>query len=291
MKKVKVHDEFESLKSIGIATAFFEDYQNEHIELHGVDVVLLSLIIKGRGVHYLGSQRFAESGKSLAVTHYGEYHSIVSSEKMQILNIYLDLKSFSLPILGEELDSILATFLPRDSSMRLINRIYRLETNGKIEELAKSLHEELLMCKSGYLVAVKNYFRLFLIECCRQVKAFCLCEFESIEDNNRIFELCNYLAENFEKNLTLDNLAKRSCYQKNYLCKKFKAVMNQSIFEYITELRVQKALYLLRTSDENIISIALKCGFSDVSYFSKIFKRQMQFTPLEFRKLSLVAKK
>jgi len=47
--------------------------------------------------------------------------------------------------------------------------------------------------------------------------------------------------------------------------------------------RIQEALLRLRTTDEKILSIALQCGFNDLSYFNRTFKRLLGRTPRECR--------
>jgi AraC-like DNA-binding protein len=68
-----------------------------------------------------------------------------------------------------------------------------------------------------------------------------------------------------------------------YLKKGFKELFNQTISEYIGELKLTKAKHLLLTSDTSIQEIAHKLGYSNSSNFSNAFKNQLGVSPIEFR--------
>jgi AraC-like DNA-binding protein len=55
-------------------------------------------------------------------------------------------------------------------------------------------------------------------------------------------------------------------------------------FEYLNSYRIEVAGEQLLRSDSTVAQIAVNCGFNDVSYFSKIFRRYMGDTPLNYRK-------
>ena len=86
-----------SLRTLGIGVAYFPKYINHKLNLHSLDVVLLSFIIRGQGRHVIDDTTFEERGASLGVTHYGQRHDILTDEQgMDIINVYLNLKVFPL---------------------------------------------------------------------------------------------------------------------------------------------------------------------------------------------------
>jgi len=58
--------------------------------------------------------------------------------------------------------------------------------------------------------------------------------------------------------------------------------MQLSIPQYITAVRLQNACALLERNNTCIKDVALKCGFSDSLYFSKVFKKEMHLSPKAF---------
>jgi transcriptional regulator GlxA family with amidase domain len=54
--------------------------------------------------------------------------------------------------------------------------------------------------------------------------------------------------------------------------------------EYITRLRVQNAMSLLKQSSMSVQEIARQCGYDDPNYFSRLIRRHTRHSPLEFRR-------
>jgi AraC-like DNA-binding protein len=55
------------------------------------------------------------------------------------------------------------------------------------------------------------------------------------------------------------------------------------VIAYLVERRIQAAIWKLREADEKILSIALSCGFNDLAYFNRTFKRIVGTTPTKYR--------
>lgn len=87
-----------------------------------------------------------------------------------------------------------------------------------------------------------------------------------------------------DRELSLNQLSRKFYVSNVYLCIRFKDTVGKTFVRYLTELRVQKAAGLLRTSGEKVNSIAEEVGFDNGSYFTKIFKKEMGMTPAEYRR-------
>ena len=83
--------------------------------------------------------------------------------------------------------------------------------------------------------------------------------------------------------LNLHNIAEKLNVSNEYLSSIFKKETGKTITEYIREKRLSYAVYLLRSTNLQIQTIALHCGIVDVQYFSKLFKKHTGKTPTEFR--------
>ena len=68
-----------------------------------------------------------------------------------------------------------------------------------------------------------------------------------------------------------------------YLSTLFRRECGCTLTEYVNRRRIDRALALLRDSDQRIQEIAEACGFSDVNYFICLFKRQTGVTPGQYR--------
>ncbi len=100
----------------------------------------------------------------------------------------------------------------------------------------------------------------------------------------KIFDLINYLNENYSEKFSLTELADSVSMSRNECCRYFKQMMNMTITEYLLEYRLSKAAEFLEISGLSIYEIAEKTGFCDVSYFIKKFKEKTGITPSTYRK-------
>ena len=73
-------------------------------------------------------------------------------------------------------------------------------------------------------------------------------------------------------------------YDESYFCRLFKSVVGVRPMEYIRVLRLEKARRLLTNEKKGISKVALECGFSDVNYFTRCFRRHYGITAGEYRK-------
>ena len=83
--------------------------------------------------------------------------------------------------------------------------------------------------------------------------------------------------------LSLGALAQSQNISAGYLSTVFKKETGKTISEYIREKRINHAIHLLGTTHLQIQTVALHCGIMDVQYFSKLFKKQTNMTPKEYR--------
>lgn len=73
-------------------------------------------------------------------------------------------------------------------------------------------------------------------------------------------------------------------YNKNYICHLFQKHIGQTYVQYLTQRRLENARRLLTDTALPIAEIALRCGFSDNTYFNRVFKRATNRTPAEYRR-------
>jgi AraC-like DNA-binding protein len=292
IQTIEIKNKFETLKRIGLATKYFPCYINLTPKLHKVDVLLLSFIVKGQGVHLMDGEKFLESGTSLSITHYNQNHSILTSpEGIEIVNIMLDLNTHTLPKLPEPLASVLPDILPLhphfDNRLTHLRHLH-FDEPKKIIKLVMLLHYELNQKKPGYETAAIDLFRLFLIECARQVmKTGVIRIGREFSSSYCLEKVRHYIDSYYHQQVRLEQLAKISGLSKNYLCFLFKKYSGKTIFNYIIERRIQNAIIQLLSTRKKVISIATDCGFNDLSYFNRSFKKIVGQSPSNYRKSNI----
>lgn len=285
-RSIGLKSRFESLRGLGLGVEHFPCYINRTVSLHSLDVVLISFILRGHGYHQIDKDRFEVSGASLAVTHYGQQHSIVTDAKgMEVINVYLDLESHPPPVLPSALQEILPLLLPLHPRFQhRLNRIVRLQFDDPqpLAALLFAIRNELQQRPPGYSESVQLLFKLFLIQCCRHALRSGFVPPKSTP--HHLEQLRRYLDQAYAEPLTLEQLAQRAHLSRTSLCRAFKTYTGKRLFDYLIERRIQAAMMQLRGGNEKILTIALNTGFRDLAYFNRKFKKLVGVTPSAYRR-------
>ncbi|MBO5460164.1 MAG: AraC family transcriptional regulator [Lachnospira sp.] len=121
---------------------------------------------------------------------------------------------------------------------------------------------------------------LFVIRC-QQYENNVLKEIDV--DNQLMQEIATYVYNNYDKKISLDDMAQRFHISRSYLSKKFKTATGFGFKEYLNMVRIEESKRLLSNTDYSLIDIAIATGFENQSYFSRIFKKYTGLTPKQFR--------
>ncbi|ODM58215.1 AraC family transcriptional regulator [Vibrio harveyi] len=97
-------------------------------------------------------------------------------------------------------------------------------------------------------------------------------------------DVVHYIANNVHKDLREEEAAALCHYSPNYFSKLFHRKVGMCFRDYITEKRISLAKKMLTEEDSmKIAYIAYQCGYRDVSYFSRIFKKKTGLSPASYR--------
>lgn len=94
-----------------------------------------------------------------------------------------------------------------------------------------------------------------------------------------------YISDNYYKALTLDIVSKEIGFNATYFSSMFKKETKMNFLDYLKKIRVENAKNLLLNTDQTVEDISYAVGYSDIKYFSRLFKKLTGLTPTEFRKL------
>lgn len=101
---------------------------------------------------------------------------------------------------------------------------------------------------------------------------------------DRLSETYDYIAENFQKDISLSEISSVANLTPPAFCRLFKKRTSKSFVDYINEIRISAACKDLQGTDLNIALIGSRCGFNTVSNFNKNFKKVTGFSPKEYRR-------
>lgn len=99
----------------------------------------------------------------------------------------------------------------------------------------------------------------------------------------RMEQIKRYIEENYYKNIKMEDIADKFYINKNYMRTLFMEKIGISPKQYLQKIRMERAKYLLSSSNESIKLIANSVGYGDSLLFSKMFKQYCGVSPKEYR--------
>lgn len=99
-------------------------------------------------------------------------------------------------------------------------------------------------------------------------------------------QVISYIENNYTEDIKLDELASIAGMNPKYFCRFFKQSTQRTPISYLNYYRIERAAQQLSTAETSITEVALSCGFNDISYFIKSFKKAKGITPKQFVKHS-----
>lgn len=134
--------------------------------------------------------------------------------------------------------------------------------------------------KEKVLDIIEEYYEKSKEEICNVL----IDEYSKVDVSSKeLLKATNYIKENFNNRITLNDVAKYVNLSPYYLSKLFKKELGINFIDYITYFRMEKAKELLRDSDMPIINISIELGYNEPNYFSKVFKKSFGMTPSQYR--------
>lgn len=93
----------------------------------------------------------------------------------------------------------------------------------------------------------------------------------------------SYMKKNYEKNITLEDISSYLSFNKSYICRIFKDITGITIVKMLNSIRCREAKRLIVTNKYTVSEAAQKCGFSNLSYFTKTYKHIMGHLPSQIK--------
>lgn len=104
------------------------------------------------------------------------------------------------------------------------------------------------------------------------------------EHADPVKQTLRYIQNHYREQVTLDSLAEQFNYSSRHLSMQFKRKTGYSPIDYLIQTRIAKARTLLVRSDATLSEIAGEVGYSDVYYFSRIFKKHVGISPIQYQR-------
>lgn len=254
------------------------------VPVHWHEEMEFIVVKKGRGLVTLDREsRLLEAGQALIVLP-GQLHGIrqYQQERMEYENIIFRLEM----LLPKEGDVCGPKFLEpyRDGKL-----LYPAWIDG-----SALYHEEMLECirkmdelseqrPRGYPLAVKGWLFQFFFLLFSQVEPT-LAEEGREKSLDKMKRILRRIEVDYGKPLSIKEMAEFSGFSESHFMKFFKNHMGVPFVSYLNDYRLTLAARALAEGQEDVLTVAMDVGFSNVSYFNRLFKKKFRMTPLEYRK-------
>lgn len=151
----------------------------------------------------------------------------------------------------------------------------------EVSTLVDRLEHELVVRPPGWRFSARAAFMLLVTDLSRFYEH---AEAPSALALHRLGRALSYMERHLAEAPSLDEIARGCAMSRRSLNRAFRAVMGCTPVQHMVRMRTQRALELLKTTDDSVTEIALALGYSDPNYFSKQFHRQTGMTPREARR-------
>jgi len=154
---------------------------------------------------------------------------------------------------------------------------------GVLAYLLKPINaDELRSCMEKTVNLIKNEQAYFA-----RAEKPSFAEFTSTPVDDKTSKMKEFIEENYGKSISLKDIADNIHVSSYYACKLFKNRFEINAFEYLNNIRIEKARVYLENLSYKIHEIANLVGITDAHYFSRTFKKSTGYSPREYRELHI----
>lgn len=252
------------------------------VNWHFHDEFELMYIIKGEGVRIVGDRMDYFNKEELVFLGSGVPHVFKNDKNASQNEVDYIVVKFNRIIGGQDLFKIpelapINRFLKRAGKGLIFSDTTVMKLKKQLIKLAKSKNEDriiLLLKVLKILSAQEDYNEL-------STDTFLLKNTSAGEDRTK--KVINYISENYNKNISLEDLASISYMTTNSFCRYFKNRTGKTAFQFIREFRINKACQMLINGEKNISQICFDTGFNSLSSFNRVFKSLKHISATEYK--------
>ncbi|MDY5930798.1 MAG: AraC family transcriptional regulator [Candidatus Ornithospirochaeta sp.] len=250
-----------------------------NLPLHFENLYQILIVLRGHIVYTVEENSYDMAERSIVVLNTMENHFLkVLEYPYERVIIRLDPSYFFDEVKAPEL---MGLFIQRSKGFR-----HKLDVSDEawevIHECISSIEKEYNSQKSLSELIVGAEIRKLFVHIHRGMK---------IEDNlpssivSTVGRAMNYMNMHFKEKLRVEEIANIAMVSKDHLSHIFSKTTGKSIKQYLIDLRINHAKFLLSETEKSISEIAEDCGYEDMNFFSRQFRNEEEISPSEFRKI------
>ena len=228
----------------------------------------LFYIVGGRGQFLIQDQLYPVNVNNLVIINPNIPHTEVSLNAQPLEYIVLGIEGIELAGTGSAA-----------GQFSILDHFESVEFSGCLRNILR----EMELKSRGYEDVCQAYMEILLIRLMRSTALSLPAEPQSVSRNQQCAAVKRYIDQHFKEALSLEQLAEQAHMNKYYLSHAFKREYGVSPINYMITRRIEESKYLLSETDLSLSQIAQLLGFSSLSYFSQVFRRSQNMSPMEYR--------
>lgn len=247
--------------------------------LHWHNTIEIIYVLKGSLNVTIDTDNFEIFERELEIINVDESHSLYSENDNKVLLFQID------PVFFEKYyKDIKNIFFYTNSDYKGAQDD---EAYDDLRTLLSIILCEIVQKQEDYDEAIENTLIKLLYHLLNNFH-YLIYEKEELRDNReqleRYHRISKYIFNNYNNNITLQEIAKKEFLSPHYLSHEIKSATGYTFTDLINQTRVEESVKLLLDSDMSLSEISEEVGFSHTRYFNKNFKLYYNCTPLQYRK-------
>jgi|GEM_PF-261332 len=261
-----------------------DEIMTELNSLHWHKEIEFTLLTEGEINIFIENQQFTLHKNDVIIVNSKQIHvcEYTFKDKCSYFSISVDEKFFGATDNDNLMLKYIGPIFNRDIS---IDSLFKCDNcqNSFLVETLKKIDIILEKKEYGYELLIRAYLYEIVFWLYKENKYSVKEAKNESPTIKEIKKIIKYINENYMEDITIDDLSKLSNLSNDYLIRVFTKIARQTPVAYINFVRLQKAAHLLKNLDTSVSEIAVSVGFNNISYFSKMFKRQYDCSPSEFK--------
>lgn len=177
--------------------------------------------------------------------------------------------------------------LPENKKMEtlLVKAQQGLRVKNNIKKKVNELMQKLLTAKNSERIILLLQILQTLADS-RQIETVCNSRLQfqfNPTETDRLNTIYQYILNNFQKEITLEEIAKVATLNPHSFCRYFKSRIKKTFSRFLIEVRIGHACKLLAETNKSVADICYESGYNNFSNFNRHFKSITQKTPLNYR--------
>ncbi|WP_226527012.1 AraC family transcriptional regulator [Metabacillus niabensis] len=261
---------------------------------HSHEFIELVFVVKGNARHIFEEQSYMIKTNDVFIINPGEVHTfnIDKGESLEIINcLFLPnlIQDSWLKELGVSQSMDYFYIHPFLDNNERFHHLLNLDVNtsSRFLHLLEGMMFEYNKENSCYSTLIRLQLVELLIILSRQYnekKSRSIQPLSKQDDVNILIQrICGYLTRNYDQKISIQTLCHLFNISPRHLNRLFKQETGQTIIEMVHNIRIEKAKQYLIETDEKVINVAIRVGYEDPAFFSRLFRRIVGCSPGKFK--------